>query len=157
MRDSQRHPVSVVSIFYFLIPLTLWAASFFSGILLFDELPQNIPAHFNFYGEVDRWVPKSVEQLRTLPRLQILALIAAAAIYWAVSTSRQIPEKLRYSWSAFVIAGGTVITIVLTIAQAAVLQLLSRPGPFFWMGLALLIIFMIWGVALAVSSARGRD
>lgn len=167
-RDKSK--IGIISPLWYLIPLTLVAFNLILGIVLYPDLPDKIPTHWNFKGEITTYADKSYGTVLLLPFFQLLTLGILYFSHWSIGrTKQQIdpdnPEIslkkniiFRKAWSIYLF----ILTILITLLFTA-LGLLSY-GIFFKTIKAINIITwiivgfsMIGAIILSIKLGQGGE
>lgn len=86
-RDKSK--LGIISPLWFLIPLVLVLFNFILGITLYPTLPDRIPTHWNFQGEITTYSNKSYEVVLMLPMVQLLMLGILYFSHWSIGRTKQ--------------------------------------------------------------------
>ncbi len=137
------------------------------GYGLFDRMPNRVPLHYNYLGQVDQWGIKSWKLIYFAPVMQLLISILMVFVYWIIGQSKQQvdpdnPEQsvvqnqvFRLRWSAFIVFVGMALLLVFTWMQATFLGLVKTR----WMiiGVPLLVggLIVVAALVLAVTTGQG--
>lgn len=70
-----------MSAWWFLTYLAVIVATWLIPVIQYPHLPDQIPMHYNFAGEVDRYASKSMAVFSSMPLLQILMAVLFVAIF----------------------------------------------------------------------------
>lgn len=127
----------LVSPLWFGLYFVVIIATVLFGILLYSRAPEQIPMHFDFSGNVNRYAEKSFGVLLTFPLTQFFLTIVFIFSYWMIGKSKQQidagnPEvskeqsrKFRYRWSAFLVFSGLGLVVIFLFIQASIMGLFS--------------------------------
>lgn len=167
-RDKMRK--GSISYKWFLIPLGIIILNFALGIILYPVLPEKIPTHWNFQGEITTYRDKSYGVILMLPVMQLFMWCFLYVSCWMIGRSKQQinpnnPEEslrkniiFRKAWSIYLL-----ILTILMVLLFTILNLLSY-GVFFktikWVNIFTFIILgfsIIGSIGLGIKIGQGGE
>lgn len=147
------------------VPIVL--ATLAIGLAMYPTLPDVVPLHMDFAGNVDRWEPKS-PSLIAFPVLFELFMAACFVLsHWAVARSKKDvdpahPAISAYAYGAFaraecilVLVGGLVLTGILGVLMMLLMTDLVSPLPVVVLIVAVALVFTV--AAIVVSVVYGQS
>lgn len=114
---------------WFGIGLLITLATITITVVMYDKIPAKIPMHSDMAGHVDRWADKSYRSLMLLPVIQFYMLGLFVFINAMIGRAKALidpdaPEAsiqknviFRRRWSAFMIAIGTAMIVMMGLGQ----------------------------------------
>src|SRR5690625_3483652 len=118
-----------VSHWLYILPIIISFLTVLFTLLFYDRIPEQIPMHYNFSGEVTKLATKSYGNVLLLPFTQLFLIVMMLLINFVIAKSKQQvsaenPEKsmkrnviFRRRWSIF-----TYITTIMLTLMFALLQ-----------------------------------
>ncbi len=132
------------------------------GLAIYPTLPDVVPLHMDFAGNVDRWEPKS-PSLIAFPVLFELFMAACFVLsHWAVARSKKDvdpahPAISAYAYGAFtraecilVLVGGLALTGILGVLMMLLMTDLVSPLPVIVLIVVVALIFTVAAVVVSV-------
>ncbi|NMM64699.1 DUF1648 domain-containing protein [Clostridium sp. P21] len=135
---------------WFLIPLVIVIINIYIGYKVYNKLPDVVATHFNFAGKASGWTKKSYKLIWQMPAVQIFMLVIMFFSYKTIGWSKQQisasnPKEskernkiFRYRWSAYMILMSIVISILFTLGNLSILQVIKMSGK-----VSMIVIFAI--------------
>ncbi len=121
--SQDKEKISGISNFLYLIPLAIILFNVIFILVKFDSFPDTLPSHWNFQGQVDGYMNKSIFSLMLMPITMVIMLITIYLSNYGIIKSKQEirssnPELslrkniiFRKAWSGYFL--GTIILIEL--------------------------------------------
>jgi uncharacterized membrane protein len=167
-RDKKRR--GIVSPIWFLIPLGIILFNIILAFVLYPTLPDKIPIHWDFQGNIDRYNEKSIATIFMMPLTQISMAIVMYFTYFIIGRSKQQinpnspGESLkrnilfRKAWSIYLIGMLTLLELLLTFINMISLGVLHiNMGIFNFITLGISGIIIIGTIVLAVKIGQGGE
>ena len=142
------------------VPIVL--ATLAIGLAMYPTLPDVVPLHMDFAGNVDRWEPKS-PSLIAFPVLFELFMAACFVLsHWAVARSKKDvdpahPAISAYAYGAFaraecilVLVGGLVLTGILGVLMMLLMTDLVSPLPVIVLIVVVALVFTVAAIVISV-------
>ncbi|WP_027623071.1 DUF1648 domain-containing protein [Clostridium lundense] len=158
----------LVSPLWFLIPLILIILNIIIGYNVYPNLPENLPIHWNFAGEIDRYTTKSTTIIYQFPLIQFFMLIVLFFSYKSIGWSKQQisssnPEEsleknriFRRIWSGYMVFVSIMMQIIFTFANMTTLLVIKVSGSIIMLSVLILTtIIVIVSVVLTVKTGQG--
>ena len=86
--EIRGEPDKILSTRWYLLYLAVIAATILAAVLKYPSLPQQIPLHYNFAGEVDRYGEKSIATVALMPLMQLFMGLLFGGINLGIGMSR---------------------------------------------------------------------
>jgi uncharacterized membrane protein len=149
---TNRNKKSVVSKWWFLIPIILIIINVLAALTGYDTLPSRLPIHWGADGIVNGWASKSYLVVLQLP---VVELFLTALMFGVckvidrskpqinpdnVEVSREQNRRFRLYWSGYMVGLTILIVAVFTFMQLNTLTILNSSPVFF-----IVIMFLIFG------------
>jgi uncharacterized membrane protein len=158
----------LVSQFWFLIPLVLIIINIIIGYNVYPNLPDELPMHWNFAGEVDRYVNKSAKIIYEFPAIQFFMLVVMFFSYKSIGWSKQQisssnPEEsleknriFRKLWSEYMVFISITMQLILTFANMTTLLVIRVSGPIIMLSVLIpTTLILIVSIVLSVKTGQG--
>ncbi len=142
------------------VPIVL--ATLAIGLAMYPTLPDVVPLHMDFAGNVDRWEPKS-PSLIAFPVLFELFMAACFVLsHWAVARSKKDvdpahPAISAYAYGAFaraecilVLVGGLALTGILGVLMMLLMTDLVSPLPVIVLIVVVALVFTVAAIVISV-------
>lgn len=157
-------PGKIINTGWYLLYLAVIAATVLVAAVKYPSLPQQIPIHYNFAGEVDRYGVKSAATFAVMPLMQFFMGLLFGGLNLGISKSRHRNNLKRarefrriMSISLFVI--GFMVMLLFACIQLSMLSILSEAMtmvmPFIFLA-AVFGIFIYLGVKVGQGGSRLR-
>lgn len=130
------------------------AATVIVGVLHYDSMPERVPMHYDFAGNVTSTAPKSVGMLLFAPGIELFMALMLSFAYWGIAKARRqidasnpeqsLEQSRRFTmaWSAFIVILGVVLMAMFTCMQLSFVGLLP-PSAVGWIaGIPIVLIFV---------------
>lgn len=129
-RDKSRR--GNISALWFLIPLVITLLNLIFAFVIYHSLPDKIPTHWNFQGEITTYRNKSYGNVLLLPISQLGMIGMFYFVYWMIKKAKQQidpnnPEEslekaiiFRKAWSIYIL-----ILLILIVIEFSILSLLT--------------------------------
>ncbi|MBU5440189.1 DUF1648 domain-containing protein [Tissierella sp. MSJ-40] len=160
----------IVSPIWFLVPIGIILFNIILVFVLYPTLPNKIPTHWNFQGNVSEYKDKSISTLLMMPLTQISMAIAIYFTYFIIGRSKQqinpnSPEEslkrnilFRKAWSMYLIGMLTLLELLFTFINMVSLGVLRiNMGIFNFIILGISGIIIIGTIVLAVKIGQGGE
>lgn len=149
---------TLVSPCWFLVSVLIIAITFYIGFKYYKLLPEIVPTHWDFAGEVNGNMMKSPKIIYAMPKFQIIIFIIFFLSYkiigWGkqqlnTSNPQQSKEKnkrFRYIWSGYMVFAATLMNLLFLYANLIIFQVEQ-----FSAKLMIIMLIIIIGILVAVS------
>ncbi|MGV8980786.1 DUF1648 domain-containing protein [Clostridium sp.] len=149
---------TLVSPWWFLVCVLIIAITFYIGFKYYKLLPERVPTHWDFAGEVNGIMMKSSKIIYAMPKFQIVIFIIFFVSYkiigWGkqqlnTSNPQQSKEKnkrFRYIWSGYMIFAATLLNLLFFYINLIIFQVAQ-----FSVKLMIIMLILIIGILAAVS------
>ena len=153
-----------VSKLWFLVYILIIAATAAAGLVLYPDLPANIPVHQGAQGDIS-YAPKSMMTVLMMPAIQLFIAAIFAFVYYtlkrarpelsadAVEVTSEQNRKHRYAWSAFSVFGGMLLMLLFGVIQLEMLGVVQ--GVSYIATIVSMVLFI--GAVLALSIIFGQS
>lgn len=154
---------------WFLLPLILIIFNFILGIVLYPTLPDQIPTHWNFRGEITSYRDKSYGTVLMLPAMQLFMLGLFYFSNWSIGRTKQEidpknPEEslrkniiFRRAWSIYLYVI-TILTILLfTFLNLLIYGIFETNRPINIFAGILVVFSIIGGTILSLKVGQGGE
>jgi len=135
--SKEKSTKTLVSPWWFLVSVFMILFTFHIGFKYYDLLPEIVPTHWDFAGEVNGYMRKSPKIIYAMPKFQIFFLILFFTLYkiigWGkqqlnTSNPHQSKEKnkrFRYIWSGYMVFAVTMINLLLFYINLIIFQVVQ--------------------------------
>lgn len=154
-----------LSLGWFAIPLGIALATLVLTFVFYDQMPDQIPMHYDLNGHVNRWAEKSYRTVMLFPVIQLFLTALFLFVNTIIAKSKQQidadqPEKsarqnqiFRRRWSGFTFFSGTLVVLMFSFAQ---LSLFIKLNPMIQMLVLIVLVGCIVMGALILSFTTGQ-
>lgn len=154
-----------VSALWFLVYAIIIVGTILLGIILYDDMPNNVVMQTDMQGNVTRMVDKSYGVILFAPAMQAIMALVFGFIYWMMQKTPAVidpnqPEisskqntKFRYRWSAFIVFGGMLLCVIFLFAQLGFADVVSREASI-WIPLIATGIIVLGAIILAITTGQ---
>lgn len=167
--SRDRGDTNNVSKKWFLIPLAIVILNIILVLVMYSSLPAEIPMHWDFSGNIDGYMNKSIFTAMFMPIVQLfIGLVIYASYIFMLKSKQQInskdPEKslrrniiFRNIWSIYFIVILTVMELLFTSLNMASLGLFSNMGMYSIVSLIVYGFILIGSIAIGVMVGQGGE
>lgn len=154
---------------WILIPLVIILFNIGLSVAMFPSLPDKIPTHWDFQGNIDGYMNKSIFVAMMMPMVQMLMSIIIYFSYYSMTKSKQQidpnnPEVslrkniiFRKVWSVYFLIVLVLLEILFTVSNMMILGLINDPGLFNIMNFLFMGIIIISSIIISVKIGQGGD
>ncbi|WP_461205246.1 DUF1648 domain-containing protein [Clostridium sp. DL1XJH146] len=151
----------------FLIPIAILIINTVISLVMYDKLPDRIPIHWNINGEVDNWANKSYGAVLFTSFTQFFLMVIMFFTYKSITMakvqidasrpeeSRMQIKKSRKIWGLFIIGMTIALSLLFTLINLMILQILSITANVFGI-ITILFTFGILIVTIILSLKVGQ-
>lgn len=169
MDIGYRPEKSLVSPWWFSIPLVLILIQIIIVLNHYDSIPEIMPIHYNFHGNPDNWAKKSYRLVLMSPAIEILVTAFLFFVYKMIGWSKQQlsaenPEEskirnqiFRRRWSGFIVFTSVIIILSFFSMQVSMLKLLDIGFQGMFIALAVISPMLIIVVACWLAFTTGQS
>ena len=169
MDIGYRPEKSLVSPWWFALPLGLIMLQIIIVLNHYDSIPEIMPIHYNFHGNPDNWAKKSYRLVLMSPAIEILVTAVLFLVYKMIGWSKQQlsvedPEEskirnqiFRRRWSGFIIFTSVIIILSFFSMQVSMLKLLDIGFQGMFIALAVISPMLIIVVACWLAFTTGQS
>jgi len=167
--SRDRGKLSTVSQKWFLIPVMVIIISTVLSLTMYPTLPDKVPTHWDFEGNVDAYMNKSIFTALLMPLTQVLmAVIIYVSYYFMLRSKQQInpnnPEAslkkniiFRKAWSAYFIVTLTLIEVMFTVLNMMTLGIFRNMKIFNIFSFIIYGVIIIGSIVLSIVLGQGGD
>lgn len=167
--SRDRLKVGTVSKKWFLIPLGIIVFNIILSLVMYPYLPDKIPTHWDFSGNVDGWMNKSILVALLIPITQIfMAVVIYLSYYFMMKSKQQIDPKkpevslrknilFRKIWSIFFIVMLTLMEIIFTVSNMMVLGIVENTKIFNIIYFPIILVIILGTLVLGIVVGQGGD
>ncbi|KAJ49554.1 putative membrane protein [Clostridium tetanomorphum] len=158
----------LVSQLWFLIPLTLIILNIIIGYNVYPNLPEKLPIHWNFAGEIDRYTIKSPKIIYQFPLIQFFMLIVLYFSYKSIGWSKQQisssnPEEsleknriFRRLWSGYMVFISIMMQLIFTLANMTTLLVIKISASIIMLSILIpTTLILIVSIILSIKTGQG--
>lgn len=154
---------------WFLIPLGIVIFNLMLTFIMYPSLPDVIPTHWDFKGNVDGYMDKSILVALITPISQIaIGIILYFSYYFMMKSKQQINPKspelslkkniiFRRSWSIYFIVSLIALELVFTWSNLISLGVLNNMKLLNVIQIPIWSIMIIWSLVLGIVVGQGGD
>lgn len=162
--EIRGEPDKIISTWWYLLYLAVIGATILAAVLKYPSLPQQIPLHYNFAGEVDRYGGKSIAIVALMPLMQLFMSLLFGGINLGIGMSGQRQNfkrtrVFRRVMSISLFAIGFMVMLLFACIQLSMLSILNEAltmvMPFIFL-IAVFGIFIYLGVKVGQGGSRLR-
>ncbi|MBZ9685449.1 DUF1648 domain-containing protein [Clostridium estertheticum] len=158
---------SLVSPWWFFVSVLMIAITFYIGFKYYNFLPEIVPTHWDFAGEVNGNMIKSSKIIYVIPKFQVVFLIIFFGLYKVIgwgkqqlntSSPQQSKEKnkrFRYIWSGYMVFAATIINLFFLYTNLIIFQVAQLSGKSMII-LLIIIISILAAVFIYLSIYTGQ-
>ena len=169
MDIGYRPEKSLVSPWWFALPLGLIMLQIIIVLNHYDSIPEIMPIHYNFHGNPDNWAKKSYRLVLMSPAIEILVTAFLFFVYKMIGWSKQQlsaenPEEskirnqiFRRRWSGFIVFTSVIIILSFFSMQVSMLKLLDIGFQGMFIALAVISPMLIIVVACWLAFTTGQS
>lgn len=122
---------------YFISYLIIIVITFLIGVKYYNMMPQNVPMHYDFYGNVTNYANKSFKLILFAPMVQFFMSVVFIFSYIVILKAKPNidPQNLeksleqnrvfKYSWAMFLIVSGFLMHIIFFVMQLSMVSLIT--------------------------------
>lgn len=167
--SKDRGKEGVISPKWFLIPLAIIVFNLILTFIMYPSLPDIIPTHWDFRGNVDGYMNKSVMVALIIPISQIIIGITLyLSYYFMMKSKQQINSKnpelsikkntmFRRVWSIYFIVTLIVLELVFTWTNMVSLGITNNMKVVSIIQFIIFGILIIWSIYLSLKVGQGGD
>jgi uncharacterized membrane protein len=145
----------LVSPWYFLVSALVILFTLYIGFKYYDLLPEIVPTHWDFAGEVNGYMLKSPRIIYAMPKFQIFFLMIFFTLYkiigWGkqqlnTSNPQQSKDKnkrFRYIWSGYMIFAVTMLSLLFLYINLIIFQVVQLSGKSIIIMIFIIIIILV--------------
>lgn len=157
-------PDKIINTGWYLLYLAVIALTVLAAVFKYPSLPQQIPIHYNFAGEVDRYGGKSAATLAVMPLMQFFMGLLFGGINLGIGMSGhrknfKRTREFRRIMSISLFAIGFMVMLLFACIQLSMLSILNEAltmvMPFVFLA-AVFGIFIYLGVKVGQGGSRLR-
>lgn len=137
------------------------------GLALYPSVPDMVPTHFDFAGNVNQWTPKGPALIAFPLLFEVFMAACFIFSHWMAIRSKKDVDPARpaisaYAYGAFaraecilLLVGGSVLTVVLGIVM--ILMMTEVLSLFVTMALIIVATLILVGATIAISVVYGQS
>jgi uncharacterized membrane protein len=154
-----------VSALWFLLYIVIIIGTLLLGIVMYDQMPNNVVMQTDFDGNATRIVEKSIGLIMFAPAIQAIMALLMGFVYWMMQRTPPVidpeqPEvssaqntKFRYRWSAYIVFSGIILLFVFLAMQLNFIGVVPQ-SLVVWAPLALSGVIVVVVVVLAIKTGQ---
>lgn len=166
-RDKAR--VDELSKWWLLLPCGIIAVNLFLSLYKYPSLAEKIPIHWDFQGNIDGYMNKSIPAVLMMPGFQLLMGIIMYLAYYAMKKSKQkIDSKnpelslkkniiFRKTWGIYFLVSTVLLELLFTVTNLMVLGILQDLKLFNLVIIIVLTITIGGSIILSLVLGQGGD
>ena len=154
-----------VSALWFLLYVVIIAATLAAGLLLYEQIPEEVVMQSDFDGNPTRMVEKSMRLIMFAPAIQAAMALLMGFVYWMMQRTPPVidPEqpqvssiqnaKFRYRWSAFIVFMGIVLILIFAFMQLTFIVTVPQSLTM-WVTLGSTAVIVITAIVLSITTGQ---
>ncbi|MBU3188966.1 DUF5808 domain-containing protein [Clostridium bowmanii] len=158
---------TLVSPWWFLVPVLIISITFYIGFKYYKLLPEIVPTHWDFAGEINGNMMKSSKIIYAMPKFQIVIFIISFVSYKIIGwgkqqlntsnpeQSKQKNKRFRYIWSGYMVFAATIMNLLFLYANLIIFQV-AQFSTKLMIIMLIIIIGILVGVSIALSILTGQ-
>lgn len=158
-----------ISRYWYLIPLFMIFANTVLSLVVYPSLPDKLPTHWDFQGNVDGYMNKSVLVALMMPIFQlIMAIIIYLSNYFIVKSKQQIDGKdpevslkkniiFRKVWSIYFLITLVLLEVLFTVSNMMILGLINNGALQINLTFIISGIMILGSIIISVKLGQGGD
>lgn len=162
--------IKVLPTYSFLLYLAVIIGLVWYSFSIYDSIPNMIAIHFDAYGEVDKYVDKSVMYVLMMPITMALMTLLFVGVNYSMKIAKKVSgvgrgkltieqeQKYRFMWSVGLFILGFIIILLFAVIQLFSIEVFTQTEMIMWISVmsifAILVLVIVLVVTLGQSGSR---